>query len=177
MASKTPTWVWVVFGILGFCALIFIALVGGSIFMFRQHVHTDAVPKQTAQQEFDRQRNRFAGQRPLVQVTKTPDDNDNVVVHRPPASATRRADLQAIKALTYDERNGRLITIDVPVWLARWALSHQGGSAGHRRMTFGDGTVEFESGDLTFDDIERNGPGLILDAVGERGAQVLVWAE
>jgi len=37
MASKTPTWVWVVFGILGFCALIFIALVGGSIFMFRQH--------------------------------------------------------------------------------------------------------------------------------------------
>jgi hypothetical protein len=44
-------------------------------------------------------------------------------------------------------------------------------------MTFGDGTVEFESGDLTFEDIERNGPGLILDAVGERGAQVLVWAE
>lgn len=62
--------------------------------------------------------------------------------------------------------------------LARWALSNRGESGrGHRRMTFGDSTVEFESGDLTFEDIERNGPGLILDAVDARGAQVLVWAE
>lgn len=177
MASKTPTWVWVVFGLLGFLALIFIAVVGGGIFMFRQHVHTDAVPKQAAQEEFDRQRNRFAGQRALVQVTKVADHDSNVVVHRPPESAKRRADLQAIRALTYDERNGRLVTVDVPVWLARWALSNRGGSSGHRRMTFGDGTVEFESGDLTFDDIERNGPGLILDATDAGGAQVLVWAE
>jgi hypothetical protein len=179
MASKkTPTWVWVVFGILGFFVLLFIAVVGGGIFMFRQHVHADAVPKQAAQQEFDRQRSRFVGQRALIQVTKSPEDNNsNVVVHRPPENATRRAELQAIRALTYDERNGQLITIDVPIWLARWALSNRGGSTGHRRMTFGDGTVEFESGDLTFEDIERNGPGLILDAVDERGAQVLVWAE
>jgi len=177
MASKTPTWVWVVFGILGFLALIFIAVVGGSIFMFRQHVHTEAIPKQAAQQTFERQRHRFADQQPLIQVTKSPEERNNVVVHRPPESTIRRAEVQAIKALTYDDRNGRLITIDVPVWLARWVLSKQNGRSGHGRMTFGDGSVEFESGDLTFEDIERNGPGLILDAVDERGAQVLVWAE
>ena len=175
MASKTPTWVWIVFGILGFVALIFIAVIGGGIVMFRQHVHTEAVPKQTAEQEFDRQRNRFAGQRPLVQVTKTTDDDSNVVVHRPPETAQRHT-LQAIRAITYDERNGRLVTIDVPVWLARWALSGEN-DRGRRRVTFGDGTVEFESGDLRFEDIERNGPGLIVDATDERGAQVLVWAE
>src|SRR6185295_3205416 len=112
MASKTPTWVWVVFGILGFLALIFIAVVGGSIFMFRQHVHTEAIPKQAAQQTFERQRSRFAGQQPLIQVTKSPEERSNVVVHRPPESATRRAEVQAIKALTYDDRNGRLVTID-----------------------------------------------------------------
>ena len=89
MASKTPTWVWVVFGILGFCALIFIALVGGTIFMFRQHVHTNAVPKQTAQQEFDRQRNRFAGQQPLVQVAKADGNDSKVVVHRPSGTDPR----------------------------------------------------------------------------------------
>jgi len=70
MASKTPTWVWVVFGVIGFFILLCIAVVGGGIFMFRQHVHTEAVPKQTALQEFDRQRSRFAGQQPLVQVAK-----------------------------------------------------------------------------------------------------------
>jgi hypothetical protein len=176
MASKTPTWVWVVFGILGFCALLFIAVVGGTIFMFRSHVHTDAMPKQTAQQEFDRQRNRFAGQEPLVQIAKAQENDSKVVVHRPPQTATRHQDLQAIRVLTYDERNGRLVKADVPIWLARWALS-RGGAHGRRTVSIGDGTVELESGDLTFDDIERHGPGLILDIVDERGAQVLVWAE
>src|SRR5262245_10074289 len=176
MASKTPTWVWVVFGILGFCALIFIAIVGGSIFMFRTHVHTDAVPKQAAQEQFDRQRNRFAGQQPLVQVAKADGNDSKVVVHRPPATATRHETLQAIRVLTYGERNGQLVTIEVPVWLARWALSNRGEN-GRRKVSLGNGSVELESGDLTFEDIERNGPGLILDVVDERGAQVLVWAE
>ena len=176
MAAETPTWVWIVFGIVGVVAILCIAVVGGGILMFRQHVHTDALPKQAALQEFDRQRTRFVGQQPLVQVAKAADDDSKVVVHRPPGTAQRH-DLQAIRALTYDERNGRLLTIDVPIWLARWALSGRGGSGGRRRMTFGDGTVEFESGDLTFEDIERNGPGLILDAVDARGAHVLVWAE
>ena len=176
MASKTPTWVWVVFGILGFCALIFIAVVGGSIFMFRQHVHTTAVPKQAAQQEFERQRNRFAGQQPLVQVSK-PDTNDSkVVVHRPPGTAPRHENLQTLRVLTYDERNGQLVNIDVPIWLARWTLSNENRN-GRRTVSIGNGTVELESGDLTFEDIERHGPGLILDVVDERGAQVLVWAE
>ena len=175
MASKTPTWVWVVFGIVGFVVLLCIAVVGGGIVMFRQHVHTEAVPKETALQEFDRQRSRFAGQQPLIQVAKAEDADGKVVVHRPPGTAARH-DLQAIRVLTYDERNGRVVTVDVPIWLARWALRNRGGS-NRGRVTFGNGTVELESGDLTFEDIERHGPGLLLDAVDTRGAQVLVWAE
>ena len=175
MASKTPTWVWVVFGIVGFFILLFIAVVGGGIFMFRQHVHTEAVPKQTALQEFDRQRTRFAGQQPLIQVGKAEDNDSKVVVHRPSGTAARH-DLKAIRVLTYDERNGRVVTVDVPIWLARWALRNREGSS-RGRVTFGNGSVELESGDLTFEDIERHGPGLLLDAVDTRGAQVLVWAE
>ena len=53
MAAKTPTWVWIVFGIVGVDAILCIAVVGGGILMFRQHVHTDALPKQAALQEFD----------------------------------------------------------------------------------------------------------------------------
>ena len=175
MSSKTPTWVWVVFGILGFFVLLCIAVIGGGIFMFRSHVHTDAVPKQAAQQQFERQRTRFARQQPLVQVGKE-DLNEKVVVHRPPVTAPRHTDLQAIRVLSYDERNGQLITVDVPLWLARWALKDRGDN-GHGRVSFGDRSVEFEAGDLTFEDIERHGPGLILDASDTRGAQVLVWAE
>jgi len=176
MASKTPTWVWVVFGILGFFVLLCIAVVGGGIVMFRQHVHTEAVPKQAAVQEFERQRTRFAGQQPLIQVAKAEDNDSKVVVHRPPGTAARHPNLQAIRVLSYDERNGRMLNVDVPIWLARWALRNRGES-GRGHVTFGNSSVEFESGDLTFEDIERHGPGLILDAVDTRGAQVLVWAE
>ena len=144
--------------------------------MFRSHVHTSAVAKQDAQQEFDRQRIRFAGQQPLVQVGKTGELDDKVVVHRPSATAPRHTDMQAIRVMTYDERNGQLVNIDVPLWLARWALKDRG-DKGRGRVSFGDRSVEFEAGDLTFADIERHGPGLIVDATDTRGAQVLVWAE
>jgi hypothetical protein len=176
MAAKTPTWVWVVFGIVGVVVVLCVAVIGGGIFMFRSHVHSNAVPKQAAQQEFDRQRNRFAGQQPLVQVGEAGELDSKIVVHRPSATAPRHTDLQGIRVLTYDERNGQLVNIDVPLWFARWALKDRG-DYGHGRVSFGGRSVEFESGDLTFEDIERHGPGLIIDATDTRGAQVLVWAE
>lgn len=178
MASKTPTWVWVVLGIVGFCVLAVALLIGGSIVMFRSHVHTELAEKQTAEQEFARERARFAGQQPLIELKKTSNDDDRMIVHHPPEAAERHTDLKAIKVLVYDNREGRLIHIDVPLWL--WRMIPQDRRAGgRRRMTFGGGNVDFdfENGNLTLDDVERHGPGLVVDGVDSRGAQVLVWAE
>jgi hypothetical protein len=49
--------------------------------------------------------------------------------------------------------------------------------SGRRRITINGNNIEFDSGDLTFEDVERNGPGLIVDVGDGRGSQVLVWAE
>jgi hypothetical protein len=176
MASKTPTWVWVVLGIVGFCVLAVVALVGGSILMVRSHVHTEYAEKQTAEQEFARQRARFAGQQPLIELRKTVNEDDKMVVHRPPESAPRRTDLQTIRVLVYDNREGRLIHIDVPLWIARLVPSNRDRS-GRGRVSFGSEIFDFESGNLTLDDVERHGPGLVVDGIDSRGAQVLVWAE
>jgi len=176
MASKTPTWVWVVLGIVGFCVLAVVALVGGSILMVRSHVHTEYAEKQTAEQEFARQRARFAGQQPLIELRKTVNEDDKMVVHRPPESAPRRTDLQTIRVLVYDNREGRLIHIDVPLWIARLVPSNRDRS-GRGRVSFGNESFDFESGNLTLDDVERHGPGLVVDGIDSRGAQVLVWAE
>src|SRR5215831_13848601 len=152
MASKTPTWVWVVLGIVGFGVLSVVVLIGGSVVMVRRHVHTEFAEKQTADQEFARQRARFAGQQPLVELRKTANVDDN--------------------------REGRLIHIDVPLWLMRMMPASNGGTRG-RRMTLRGNNLDFdfESGDLTLEDVERHGPGLVVDGVDSRGAQVLVWAE
>jgi hypothetical protein len=176
MASKTPTWVWVVLGIVGFFVLAGVGLVGGGILMVRRHIHTEFAEKQTAEQEFARQRARFAGQQPLIELRKTVQDDDKMVFHRPPESAPRRTDLQTIRVLVYDSREGRLIHIDVPLWVARLLPSNRDRS-GRGRVSFGGDTFDFESGNLTLDDVERHGPGLVVDGIDSRGAQVLVWAE
>jgi hypothetical protein len=178
MASKTPTWVWVILGIVGFCVLAVAVLIGGSIVMVRRHVHTEFAEKQTADEEFARQRARFAGQQPLVELRKAVNDDDKMVIHRPPESAPRRTDLQTIRVLVYDSREGRLIHIDVPLWLMRMMPASNGGTRG-RRMTLRGNNLDFDfdSGNLTLEDVERHGPGLVVDGVDSRGAQVLVWAE
>ena len=178
MASKTPTWVWVVLGIVGFFVLAAVGLVGGGILMVRSHVHTEYAEKQTADQEFARQRARFAGQQALVELRKNVNDDDQMVVHRPPESAARRTDLQTIKVLVYDNRQGRLIHIDVPLWIMRMMPTSNRGTRGRQMTLRGNGVdFDFNNSDLTLEDIERHGPGLVVDGIDSRGAQVLVWAE
>ena len=178
MASKTPTWVWVLLGIVGFFVLAGVGLIGGGILMVRSHIHTEFAEKQTAEQEFARQRARFAGQQALIELKKTSSDDDRMVVHHPPESAERHTDLKTIKVLVYDNRQGRLIHIDVPLWLWRMMPQNRGGS-GRQRVRFGGGDVDFDfdNSNLTLEDVERHGPGLVVDGVDSRGAQVLVWAE
>jgi len=175
MASKTPTWVWVLLGIVGFFVLAGVGLVAGGVLMVRSHVHTELAEKQTAEQEFARERTRFAGQQPLIELRKNVNDDEKVVVHRPPESAERRTDLQRIRVLVYDNREGRLIHIDVPLWLMR--LMPNRGNSRRGRVSFGNDNFDFDSSNLTLDDVERHGPGLVMDGIDSRGAQILVWAE
>ncbi len=79
--------------------------------------------------------------------------------------------------LVYDNHEGRLIHIDVPLWVVRLMPSNRDRSRRGGRMSFGGDSFDFESGNLTLDDVERHGPGLVVDGVDSRGAQVLVWAE
>ena len=178
MASKTPTWVWVLLGIVGFFVLAGVGLIGGGILMVRSHIHTEFAEKQTAEQEFGRQRARFAGQEALIELRKTASDDDRMVVHHPPESAERHTDLKTIKVLVYDNRQGRLIHIDVPLWIMRMMPTSNRGTRGRQMTLRGDGVeFDFNNGDLTLDDVERHGTGLVVDGVDSRGAQILVWAE
>ena len=176
MASKTPTWVWVLLGVVGFFVLAGIGLVAGGVLMVRSHVHTELAERQTADQEFARQRARFAGQQPLVELRRTDNDDEKMVVHHPPESAVRRTDLQTIRVLVYDNREGRLIHIDVPLWLWRLLPANRGNSR-RGRVSFGSDDFDFDSSNLTLEDVERHGPGLVVDGVDSRGAQILVWVE
>ena len=74
-----------------------------------------------------------------------------------------------MRVLVYDAHEGRLVHVDLPFWLLRLMPSGALGSFG--------GDFSFDSGRLTVEDLERHGPGLVLDARDSRDAQVLIWTE
>jgi len=62
--------------------------------------------------------------------------------------------------------------VDLPFWLLRLVPSGRLGNVSGSGSDF-----SFESGRITVDDLERHGPGLILDSKDSRNAQILIWTE
>jgi len=123
------------------------------------------------EEQFDQARKRFTGQQTLVEIRQTENDRQ-VVVHKRPETVGRTS-LRWIRVLAYDGREGGLVHVDVPIWLARMTMSNRGG-LGHRSFTINGENIEFDAADLTFEDVERHGHGLIADVGDGRGSQVLV---
>ena len=168
MAATKRTWLWIIFGLIGFVALCVVALVAGGAYVVSRHVKTELVGKISAEEQFVRQRARFAGQLPLIDVQRADSDDVEAKVRRP-AEDARRVELQTMRVLVYDAHEGRLVHVDLPFWLLRLMPSGRIGSFG--------GDFSFDSNRITVDDLERHGPGLILDARDGRNAQVLIWTE
>jgi hypothetical protein len=170
MASTRRTWLWVIFGVVIFMALCVAAAVGGGIYMVSKHVKTELVGRTSAEEQFVRQRERFAGQQPLIEMTGESGDQE-VKVHRS-AGAARKSELQTLRVMVYDAHEGRIVHVDLPFWLIRLMPS------GRMSEVSGAGSgFSFESGHITVDDLERHGPGLVMDARDNKDAQILIWTE
>jgi len=165
MASTKRTWLWVVLGIMATFALLVIVFVGGAIFEFRRHVKNEFVESTVAEREFTQTRARFAGQQPLIEFVGH-DQDDEPTIHRPPTNAPR-AKIQNLRVLIYDLQQGHLIHAEVPGWILR-AMPN-----GNFRGGYGD---QFERHNLTIDDIERHGLGLVLEGHNDH-TRIMIWTE
>lgn len=164
------TWVAVVVAAVICVGMLAAAAVGGTAFFLYRHVHAEVAPQDDAERRFAEARGRFAGQRPLIETR----NGDDPVVHTdaiPPAS-TRATRLAALRVLAYDTRGRRLVNVSIPFWLLRMAPSKKFSFLSENGVDF-----DAERVHLTVDDLERRGPGLILDETRRRGSQVLVWTE
>jgi hypothetical protein len=117
-------------------------------------------------------RARFANQQPLIEVRR----GDEPVLHKELLPSTRNAGapLQSLRVLAYDENAGKLVRVRIPFWLLRLMPSR------HLLMLNDEGLdvdIDTERVRLTLEDLERRGPGLVLDQQDRRGSQVLVWTE
>jgi hypothetical protein len=168
MDQKTRrTWISIAVAIVIIFVIFGLAVLGTAVYVFRQHINAQFVSTETAREEFQRARQRFAGQQPLIDVSH---GRNEPIVHQRTGNG---AEIQSLRALAFDPAAGKLVRVSLPFWILRMAPS--------RNFTFKSSTdFDFDSDrlHLTVEDLERAGPGLILDARDPRkGTLVLVWAE
>jgi len=179
MASTTRTWLWVVLGVMGTLALVVVVVIGGAIFEFRRHVRTERVENQTAEEEFNHQREQFAGQQPLIELTGGDGHDDQPTIHRAPDTA-RRVEIKTLRVLIYSFNEGRLIHADVPGWLLRTmsstTRSRTPGTAPSWQGGAFDADFNMRRVPFSIEDLERHGLGLVLDG-RNRQTRILMWSE
>ena len=151
-------------------AMAVIGLIAGAAFFF-QHRESQRALAQSVEAEFQRLRARFADQRPLLNMYERRSVSDV-------AGPQPGAPLHSFNTIIFDTRDGdRIVRIRVPYRLARLF----GRGRGFRwlgELTFLDDT-EFdpEPIQLSLAQVERHGPGLIVDYRHPSGGQFIAWVE
>jgi hypothetical protein len=167
--SSRKTWISVLIASVIIVGVLAAVAIGGTAFFIYRHVNTQFTPSDNAEQQFAEARARFTGQKPLIEIGK----DDEPVLHREVIPAAMPAlKLETLRVLAYDTHENKLVRVSIPFWLLRLAPS--------KHLSFlNDTGVDFDSDHLrlTLDDLERRGPGLILDQADRRGSRVLVWTE
>ena len=167
--STRKTWVSVVIAAVIIVGILAVSAVGGTAYFIYRHVHTQFTPTENAEQTVRGSAGALRGTAPLIEIRK----DDEPIVHRDMIPKTMpAAKLETLRVLAYDTRANKLVNVSIPMWLLRMAPSN--------KFSFmKDNGIDFDSDrvHLTMEDVDRRGPGLLLDQADRRGSQVLVWTE
>jgi hypothetical protein len=164
--KKKRSWVPIVIGVVILFAFIAIGAIGVSINYLRQHMVVTDSSEGDANRRFDEVRSRFPGQQPLIQLV---DGRPQYVTERV-SQPTTQTPLSTLQVLAYDRNKEQTVTFSLPFWLLRMKSGPIRISAYHQGWD--DRGVSFR-----IEDIEKHGPGIIVDANERREGRVLIWAE
>ena len=164
--SSTRTLIIVLIAAVTVVCVVVVALIGTSAYYVSRHVRSDYISADNAEAQFASARQRLSGKLPLIELR----GDDDPIVHHPPADA-RPAPINSVRALLYSPDDRKLMELSLPAWLLRM------GSGDH--LSFIGDNDHFDSRRLrlTFRDVERHGPGLIVDGTGPHGARILIWTQ
>ncbi len=144
-------------------ATLALVAIGSGAYIVYTHTNAQFVDAAAGDAQIAAQRSEFEGQEPLIELRGV----DEPLVHRRP-DKTRR-EIAALHVLSYDPRARKLVRVDIPGWFLRLASAHGSIRLANLEM-FND-----ERDRVTLEDLERHGPGLIVETTGR--SHVLVWTE
>ena len=141
------------------------AIAGSVSFVVWRHTSITKPAAAEADGVFAMIRERYKGRAPLIELQDRTSPAA-VKINRPPATAARQ-DVKHFHVVVWDSRQGTFVRSSVPVW---W-------------MTFNANNVLTNLGvplggyNLSVQDVERYGPGIIIDFQPPGGGHMLVWVE
>jgi hypothetical protein len=151
---------------LGGVALIAVALVAlaatGAYFVLR-HMEKRAGGEPEAVQAIDAVKARFGSRPPLVEIADP--QRADIRINRPVDASPVRVD--TIHVINWKSDPGELTRAEVPLWLMRFSTLNI-------LSQLGIAPAKFR---LTVSDIERYGPGIIVDYGSQGAFRVLVWVD
>jgi len=163
-------WIPIVIGIVILVFLVGIGLIGGLVWMVTRQVSVQDVSAETGEQEFEKLRAPFAGQKPFIELPADGNEDD-AVVHR---ELARHAPgkVSTIHLRVWVPSDGKLVKLDLPFWMVRMM-----GSKPIQFRSSEDAGFRGVALKVTAEDLERRGPGLIIDHGLKDGERLLIWTE
>ena len=157
------TWVKVTLGGVGLILAALVALAAtGAYFVFR-HMDTRAGSEAEAVQAIDAVKARFGPRPPLVEVTDP--RRADIRINRPAEASATRPD--TIHIINWKSETREVMRTDAPLWLARF-------SSVNIASQLGIAPAKFR---LTVSDVERYGPGVVVDYGSQATSRVFVWVD
>ena len=164
---KKRTWIWVILGI--FIFLVFVAM--GGIFVavsfFRQNFSvSENMSQSTAESQFAAIRAKFPGQEPLIQMRE---GRPQIVAERVSEPGSGKL-LTTLHILAFDSDEEKVVTFSLPFWILRM-------KSGPIRISAYSQGWDDRGVSFRIEDIEKHGPGIIVDHTERSEGRVLIWAE
>ena len=157
------TWVKVT---LGGVVLVAVALVAaaatGAFFVFR-HMEKRAGSEADAAQTVEAVKARFGSRPPLIEIVDP--QRADIRINRPAEASASPVD--TLHVVNWKSDTGELIRTDVPLWLMRFSTLNIASHLG----------IAPEKFRLTLSDVQRYGPGIVVDYGSQGAFRVLVWVD
>jgi hypothetical protein len=157
------TWVKVTLGGVALVAVAVLALAAtGAYFVFRG-MEKRAAAEAEAVKAIDAVKARFGTRPPLVEIVDPA--RADIRVNRPVESSAVRVD--TIHVINWKREDGELVRTQVPLWLMRFSTLNLASQLGLAPASLR----------LTVADIQRYGPGIVIDFGSPGTFRMLVWVE
>lgn len=162
---KIPRWAQVLIGVAIIAVFLGIGAIIAVTAWFSQNMVVSSSSVREADDEFEKVRQRFTGQPALI------DMKDGVArYNRGRTAPSTVPQLTTLHVLAWDSDEEKLAAVNVPWWVVRL-------KSGPIRFSSYASGLDDEGVQLRPEDIEKYGPGIIMEVTGRHGERVMLWAD